>query len=165
MKNHALSLLIAASLGLAGVVYTAPADAQRYRGYDRDYERNICDYCGTVRSISRVSDRGRRHNNGAIILGAVIGGALGNQVGSGDGRRAATVVGAIAGGAIANNASRDRDYGRDHDYDRGRRGGSHFRISVRMDGGRMHDFYQYRAYGLRAGSRVEIVDGEVLRLR
>lgn len=158
MKNHALSLLIAAGLGLAGAVYTAPVDAQRYRGYDRDQDRNICDYCGTVRSITRVSDRGRRHNNGAIILGAVIGGALGNQVGSGDGRRAATVIGAVAGGAIANNATRDQDRGRS-------RGGSHFRISVRMDGGRMHDFYQYRAHGLRAGSRVEIVNGEVLRLR
>jgi uncharacterized protein YcfJ len=37
---------------------------------------------------------------GATVLGAIVGGALGNQVGKGDGRKAATVAGAVAGGAI-----------------------------------------------------------------
>src|SRR5690606_9149387 len=35
---------------------------------------------------------------GGTIAGAVIGGALGNQVGGGDGRKLATVAGAVAGG-------------------------------------------------------------------
>jgi len=45
----------------------------------------------------------RRHSGnttGATVLGAIVGGALGNQVGKGDGRKAATVAGAVAGGAI-----------------------------------------------------------------
>jgi uncharacterized protein YcfJ len=44
----------------------------------------------------------RRHGStaGATVLGAIVGGALGNQVGKGDGRKAATVAGAVAGGAI-----------------------------------------------------------------
>src|SRR5574337_391175 len=34
--------------------------------------------------------------------GAVAGGVLGNQVGKGDGRKAATVAGAVAGGVVGN---------------------------------------------------------------
>lgn len=47
------------------------------------------------------------------LLGAVIGGALGNTIGKGDGRAAATVAGALIGGAIGNRAAAgadDRDY-------------------------------------------------------
>jgi uncharacterized protein YcfJ len=48
------------------------------------------------------------------VLGALIGGALGNQVGRGDGRRAATIAGAVIGGAIGNNLDRGRSWdGRD----------------------------------------------------
>ncbi len=44
------------------------------------------------------------------LLGAVIGGALGNQVGHGGGRTAATIAGAVVGGAIGNNATRGPGY-------------------------------------------------------
>lgn len=49
---------------------------------------------------------------GGTVLGAIVGGALGNQVGKGDGRKAATIAGAVAGGAIGNGVSRahDRSY-------------------------------------------------------
>lgn len=48
------------------------------------------------------------------VLGALVGGALGNQVGRGDGRRAATIAGAVIGGAIGNNLDRGRGWdGRD----------------------------------------------------
>lgn len=50
----------------------------------------------------------RRDTTGPAILGALIGGALGNQVGKGDGRKAATIVGAVAGGSIAANNARRR---------------------------------------------------------
>lgn len=54
--------------------------------------------------------RGDRNNNNTArtVIGALIGGAIGNQVGSGDGRRAATVAGAVVGGAIGNRSG-DRD--------------------------------------------------------
>jgi uncharacterized protein YcfJ len=51
---------------------------------------------------------------GATLLGAIIGGALGNQIGKGDGRKAATIAGAMIGGAIAQEESqrgRYRDVG------------------------------------------------------
>ena len=40
---------------------------------------------------------------GSTVLGAIIGGVIGNRFGKGDGRKAATAAGAIAGGAIGNN--------------------------------------------------------------
>jgi uncharacterized protein YcfJ len=56
----------------------------------------------------------RRDNNhtGGTVLGAIVGGVLGNTVGKGDGRKAATVAGAVAGGAVGNrvSAAHDRDY-------------------------------------------------------
>jgi uncharacterized protein YcfJ len=58
--------------------------------------------------VTRHEDR-RGNNTGATVLGAIIGGALGNQVGKGDGRKAATVAGAVIGGSIAHDAARRDD--------------------------------------------------------
>jgi len=51
-----------------------------------------------------VQDRApeRDGNVGGTVAGAVIGGLLGNQVGGGNGKKAATVGGAVAGGFIGN---------------------------------------------------------------
>ena len=43
-----------------------------------------------------------------MILGGLIGAAVGNQIGSGDGRRAATVAGAVIGSAIGHDAAARR---------------------------------------------------------
>lgn len=55
---------------------------------------------------------------GRMILGGLIGAAIGNQIGSGDGRRAATVAGALIGTAIGHDAG-SRQNGRywSRDYD------------------------------------------------
>lgn len=44
------------------------------------------------------------------VLGLVVGGLLGNQIGSGSGRAAATVGGAMLGSAVARDANRERYY-------------------------------------------------------
>ncbi len=46
-----------------------------------------------------------RPSPGAMILGGIIGAAVGNQIGHGDGRRVATVAGAVIGTAIGHDAS------------------------------------------------------------
>lgn len=75
-------------------------------------------YVETVRDSRRFRDDGRqwRTNSGVgqntgTVLGGIVGAALGNQVGDGDGRRAATVAGALLGGAIARDNLRGRDSG------------------------------------------------------
>jgi uncharacterized protein YcfJ len=50
-----------------------------------------------------------RPSPGAMILGGLIGAAVGNQIGHGDGRRAATVAGAVIGTAIGHDASTRRN--------------------------------------------------------
>jgi uncharacterized protein YcfJ len=47
------------------------------------------------------ADTGKR--TGATVLGAIIGGIIGNRFGRGDGRKAATAAGVVAGGVVGNN--------------------------------------------------------------
>lgn len=49
----------------------------------------------------------RDGNVGGTVAGAVIGGLLGNQVGKGNGRKAATAAGAVAGGFVGNRVDRN----------------------------------------------------------
>lgn len=41
------------------------------------------------------------------VVGAIVGGALGNQVGKGDGRKASTIAGAVVGGALGRKLDRN----------------------------------------------------------
>lgn len=152
MNFRIAGFTLAAALALGGLGYGSQAAAEHHnnRHDDRyDDHQQICDYCGTVRSISRVNRNSRR--TGTIVVGALIGGVLGNQIGGGNGKKAATVAGAVAGGAIANNATKD---------DRRR---TYYRIEVRMDDGRIQRFDQSNSNGLRSGQRVEIQNGTVYR--
>jgi len=54
----------------------------------------------------------RDGNVGGTVAGAVIGGLLGNQVGGGNGRKAATAAGAVAGGVIGNQVDKRHVGGR-----------------------------------------------------
>jgi uncharacterized protein YcfJ len=62
---------------------------------------------------SHYDDRRYYHHDdgtGGAVLGAIVGGALGNQVGKGDGRTAATIAGAVIGGSIGYNVDRNDGY-------------------------------------------------------
>jgi len=61
----------------------------------------ICDTCGTVQTVVREKRLGQGGMLGAAG-GAVAGGVIGNQVGSGTTNTVATVGGAVAGGLIGN---------------------------------------------------------------
>jgi uncharacterized protein YcfJ len=47
----------------------------------------------------------RRDPTTGTLIGALVGGALGNQVGGGSGRRAATIAGALVGGKVGHDAA------------------------------------------------------------
>ncbi len=61
-----------------------------------------------------VQDRApeRDGNVGGTVAGALIGGLLGNQVGGGNGKKAATAAGAVAGGFVGNRVDRNHVGGR-----------------------------------------------------
>ena len=138
------SLITVAAAGIAPMHSALARD-----GYSRG-----CDDCGRVVSVESV---GRRDNRvgGGTVLGAIVGGALGNQVGKGDGRKAATVAGALAGGVVGHNVEK-----------RGRNSNRYYRISVRMDrNGRIRNYEQQDSYGLRRGDNVYLDNGYVVPSR
>ena len=143
-------LLTAVSLFL--IASCVPVQNVQARGnyYDRD-----CEACGRIIRIESIGQRGSNHLGGGAVLGAIVGGALGNQVGKGDGRKAATIVGALAGGAVGHDIEKERRYSR-----------TYYRITVRMDrGGRTYSFEQPDDVRMRRGDRVYIDNGYVVPAR
>ena len=136
----------------AAVLLTSIAMVQPAQARGQYYERG-CDQCGRIIRIQSIGQRSN-HVGGGTVLGAIVGGVLGNQVGKGDGRKAATVVGALAGGAIGHNVEKDN-----------RRSRSYYRILVKMDRGRTVSFEQPDTYDLRRGDRVYIDNGYVVPAR
>jgi outer membrane lipoprotein SlyB len=138
--------------GITTLLFAACAPMQSVQARGDYYERG-CDNCGRVVRIESIGQRDR-HVGGGTVLGAIVGGALGNQVGKGDGRKAATIAGAVAGGAIGHNIEKDQ---------RGSR--TYYRILVRMDHGRTSWYEQPDSYRLRRGDRVYIDNGYVVPAR
>ena len=116
MRLHHIAIASALSIAAAGCAHSqtpvrsqanVPMQGQTYSAQDEgrtfaDGTRVICDDVEVARD---TSDPNRIAGTAA---GAVIGGLVGNQVGSGSGRRAATVGGAVAGGAIGRQVQGNR---------------------------------------------------------
>lgn len=127
MKRTLLTLALATGLVTAGAAsaqrYYAPAyDYARVVAVDpivsqrqRPVSREVCyDEPVRYRESGHYDRYDRRGSATPTIAGAIIGGVVGNQFGSGSGRDAATVAGAVLGGSIG----RDHSRGRYDDYDR-----------------------------------------------
>jgi outer membrane lipoprotein SlyB len=141
--------LVAVLLCIALAACASQSPRHGYRGPDA-YGR--CADCGTIDRIERVyGGKGYATGSGAL-LGAIIGGALGNTVGKGDGRAAATVAGAVVGGAIGNEAEKDANRG------------PRYEIFITLDSGRRVVVRQPDLGPLRDGVRVIVHDGRVERL-
>lgn len=73
--------------------------------YQRNQARPVNDVIfGEVDSVRYISQQDMVHstaNGWETLLGAVVGGLIGNQFGDGHGRQVATAVGAVAGAGIA----------------------------------------------------------------
>lgn len=120
-----------------------------------DAARPVCATCGTVEAVTAVRRQGEVNGIGnsgvgiGAIGGAVVGGLLGNQVGGGNGKKAATVLGAVGGGyaghAIEKNANSYTAY----------------QMRIRMNDGTVRTIEQRSA--VAAGSQVT-VEGRPLRV-
>ena len=82
------------------------------------------------------------------MAGGVVGGALGNQMGHGNGRAAMTILGAIGGGLAGN------------EIEKRTRSETVYQVRVRMDDGSVRTLTQQTAPA--AGARVA-VEGQTLR--
>jgi outer membrane lipoprotein SlyB len=107
-----------------------------------------CANCGVIESVRSVEHRPQSSGVGAVG-GAVLGGLLGNQVGSGHGRQVATVAGAV-GGAVAGNHI-EGNMKTTHTWD----------IVVRMDNGSKRTIHQSSQPSWRSGDAVRVVKGQL----
>jgi outer membrane lipoprotein SlyB len=110
----------------------------------------VCTECGVVDSINVVEKQGSGSGLGAVG-GAVVGGLLGHQIGSGRGNTAATVIGA-AGGAYAG-----------HEVEKRVKTDKEYHVTVRTDDGRTHSFVFDSAPVYAVGERVRVMDGRLVR--
>jgi outer membrane lipoprotein SlyB len=112
---------------------------------------------GVVQSIDLVQQGNTGIGGSGIgigtIAGAVVGGVLGHQVGSGRGNTVATVAGA-AGGAYVGHQVESRQQQRTADV---------YRLTVRMDSGSYQTLTQNTNTDFRVGDRVRIDNGVVAR--
>ena len=113
MKLRAALLLLA--LLLPCLALAGPAEENVTYGYAQ--VMRVTPVYGTVRvrvpeqrcEAGAVRDSG--DGTTGTVVGAIVGGALGNQVGKGDGRKASTLAGAVIGGAIGRKVDRNNSPG------------------------------------------------------
>lgn len=108
----------------------------------------ICSACGTVESVRAIQQAAKPSGLG-VAAGAVLGGILGNQVGSGNGRTLATVAGAVGGGYAGNEVEK-----------RGRTTTS-YQVHVRMENGSIRTFPYAQQPGWNTGDHVRVVNGRL----
>jgi uncharacterized protein YcfJ len=88
--------------GTLAMTVAATALAPAVRAQDHDDRRVVCEDVQV-----RHNESSDNHQVAGTAVGAVAGGVIGNQVGSGKGRTLATVAGAVGGGVIGHNVQKD----------------------------------------------------------
>jgi outer membrane lipoprotein SlyB len=101
----------------------------------------VCSYCGVIESVEAVQRKGQGTGVG-VVAGGVLGAAMGNQVGHGNGRAAMTVLGAVGGGLAGN------------EVEKRARAETVFQVKVRLDDGSVRTIEQ--ATAPKVGARVEL---------
>jgi uncharacterized protein YcfJ len=126
------TIVVAASLSLSsGVFAYERGDHRGYDRYDRGYDSRpvvshdsrrhprkrqgrVLKVKPIIKTVSvpvtkeRCRSRHGNNNAGATLVGAVIGGIVGNQFGHGDGKVAMTIIGSVTGAAVGHEAGKGR---------------------------------------------------------
>ena len=142
MKHSSIALVLAAAaLTATGCASYGPAD---YSSREARAEQSVS--YGTVESV-RPARINEEHAPVGTIAGAALGGLLGNQIGHGGGRAAATILGAVGGG-LAGNAI---------EHHATQQNGAE--IVVRLDSGRTVAVVQGASESFQRGDRVRVLSG------
>ncbi|MDL9998862.1 glycine zipper 2TM domain-containing protein [Variovorax sp. J22P240] len=104
--------------------------------------------------VIRSQTAGTPTTGGGAIAGGLLGGVLGNQIGSGNGRTAATALGVVGGALLGNSVEANRS---------GPRAYESFRVSIQTDNGGYRAFDVPTPGDLRIGDRVRIDNGQISR--
>lgn len=171
--------VLAASAVLIAASAFSPAQAQNYptQSFEGQSDAQVLSVepehlVGEVVSVRQIRENSRRSHRGEIsprsIAGAVIGGAIGNQVGGGNGRKLSTLVGALAGGSVANRIADRRAASRNGGYENARRVQDNELVVVRVNSGLSFETYEIEqpaGFNLRRGDTVALMaskDGKTL---
>lgn len=125
----------------------APAEQRRSQAGQRTVAR--CASCGVVESVQVRDIKGQGTGLG-VVGGAVVGGVLGHQVGSGRGNDLATVAGAVGGGYVGNEVEKNMKKTRE------------YVIRVRMEDESYRTITQSADPSVEAGDRVRIENGALI---
>jgi outer membrane lipoprotein SlyB len=107
-----------------------------------------CADCGQIESVREIVTRGEGTGLG-VVGGAVVGGAIGNQVGAGRGKDLATVAGAV-GGAVAGNEIEKRA-----------KSTKSYAITVRLDDGSSRVINETNTPTWQPGDRIKVTNGAI----
>jgi uncharacterized protein YcfJ len=115
LKENNMNIKETLLIALAGLVFLTLTGVAKAETYDREeVDGYLTHYYKTVQVQNRVANRTcqdvdvpiysntGKAQTGEVLGGAIIGGILGNQVGGGKGKDAATILGAILGADFAN---------------------------------------------------------------
>lgn len=133
----------------AQVAVNTPPAAPRVRHVAEPERAPVRRNVGEVSHIEPITETAKPSGAGAVI-GGVAGGLLGNQVGGGNGKKAATVLGVVGGAYAGNQVEKHRNekvVG--------------YRVSVHLDQGGSRTVRLASLNGLEVGERVR-VDGDNL---
>lgn len=108
----------------------------------------VCINCGTVTAVTAVQREGEGSGLG-VVAGGVLGALVGNQIGGGSGKTAATVLGAVGGGWAGNTVEKKM------------KKETVYQIQLRMEDGRTRMIEQMTPVAV--GEKVAI-EGNALRL-
>lgn len=108
----------------------------------------VCGVCGRVESVQAIQQAEPATGVGAVA-GGVLGAVVGNQVGKGNGRTAATLLGAVGGGYVG------------HQVEQRTRTHTVYQVRVRMEDGSVRQFT--RAQAVAVGTPVTL-EGQGFRI-
>jgi outer membrane lipoprotein SlyB len=137
--NHETSAVLGQSLIAGSVARASPRRAAA-----------VCPNCGVIEAVNVIEVKGDGSYIG-MIAGGLGGLLVGSQIGQGRGNTAAEIAGA-AGGAYAGNEIEKR-----------MKTAKHYEVVVRLENGTAQTISYAAAPGLKAGDRVKIENGTLVR--
>ena len=159
--NRSLFVAATAAIALAGCAAdpyqtSYPGPGTTYPSYPTYPTPDVVRY-GYVESIDTMTaERAPQGPGIGAIGGAIAGGVLGHQVGSGSGNTAATSGGAVIGGVVGHQVEqrvRDRQYQ-----------AAEYVFRVRMDDGSYQTFRKETHDGIQVGDRVRVERSNIFRM-
>jgi outer membrane lipoprotein SlyB len=148
IRSAPRTLLFAAVLATGSAPFAAQAANQNGNHHKAEAR---CHSCGTVVSTHTYVREPARASGLGAVGGAVVGGLLGNQVGSGNGRTLATVAGAVGGSYAGNRVERNMHAQTVTD------------VRVRMADGQVRTFTEVGQSRFRNGASVRVTEKGLVR--